>query len=99
MTIYIDIDGDYKAHIFDDGTMLAYDTSHFNGKCQAYIEGFRIVPEGYTWIREDGVEFKGLMIAPWKDYALLAAAQEAYEQAQAGAMAAYEEGVNGVYEQ
>ena len=31
-------------------------------------------------MREDGVEFPGEMIAPWKPYAELDAAQRAYEQ-------------------
>lgn len=99
MTIYLD--NDFKCHLTDNGTMLAYETNAFDGKCAAYIEGFRIVPEGYTWTREDGKVFGGsyTMITPWKDMDTLETAQQAYEQAQMEAMAAYEEGVNRAYEQ
>ena len=80
MTIYIDTD--FKCHITDDGTMTAVDTDAFDGKCTAYIEGYRFVPSGETWMREDGVEFSGEMIAPWKDYNELDAAQREYERQQ-----------------
>lgn len=78
MTIYLDTD--YKCHVSDDGSMRAYETDFFEGKCKSFIEGYRIVPEGEEWTREDGVVFFGLMIAPWKDYALLLAAQQGYEE-------------------
>lgn len=97
MTIYLD--SDYKCYVKDDGTMTAYETDIFDGKCQTYIEGYRLVPEGETWTREDGAEFAGLMVAPWKDYAILAGAQTGYEESIAEATAAYEEGVNTAYEQ
>ncbi len=80
MTIYID--NDYKCHVADDGTMTAVDTDAFDGKCDAYIEGYRFVPEGETWTREDGVLFSGEMIAPWKPWSELDAAQREYEREQ-----------------
>ena len=80
MTIYID--NDYKCHVADDGTMTAVETDVFAGKCDAYIEGYRFVPAGQKWTREDGVEFSGEMIAPWKDYNELDAAQREYERQQ-----------------
>lgn len=80
MTIYIDTD--YKCHIADDGTMTAVETDDFNGKCTAYIEGYRYVPEGQTWTREDGVEFRGKMRTPWVDLRILEDAQREYEQTQ-----------------
>lgn len=75
MTIYID--NDYKCHVADDGTMTAVETDYFNGKCDAYIEGYRYVPAGQTWTREDGVEFGGdqPMPAPWVDWRQLDDAQ------------------------
>lgn len=66
MIIYLD--SDYVCHIVNDGTMQAVETNEFDGKENAYIEGYRYVPEGQTWIRSDGVEFHGLMIAPAMDY-------------------------------
>lgn len=80
MTIYID--NDYKCHIADDGTMTAVETDAFDGKCDAYIEGYRFVPAGETWTRDDGVLFSGEMIAPWKPWNELDAAQREYEREQ-----------------
>lgn len=77
-TIYID--SDFKCHLIDDGTMTAVETDFFDGMCDAFIEGYRFVPSGENWTREDGKIFSGEMIAPWKDYTELDAAQRAYER-------------------
>lgn len=77
MIIYID--NDFKCHTTNDGTLTAVETESFDGKCTAYIEGFRFIPHGETWTRSDGVTFTGEMSAPWKDYNVLAAYQEMYE--------------------
>ena len=79
-TIYID--SDFKCHVTDDGTMTAVETDFFDGKCDAYIEGYRFVPAGETWTRDDGVVFHGKMISPWKDFAELDAEQREYERQQ-----------------
>lgn len=76
------LDSDYKCHIQNDGTMREIETGFFGGKCTEYIEGYRFVPSGETWTREDGEVFRGEMIAPWKDYSSLEMAQKAYEEAQ-----------------
>jgi len=47
----------------------------FIGKCDAFIEGYRVVPEGETWTRADGTVFSGLMIAPVRNPAVLQVAQ------------------------
>lgn len=78
LKIYIDTD--YKCHVADSGNMVAVETDAFDGKCPAYIEGYRLVPAGETWIREDGVEFTGEMIAPWKPWQELDEAQREYER-------------------
>ena len=78
MTIYID--NDFKCHKSDDGTMTAVDTDFFVGTCDAYIEGYRFVPAGETWTREDGTVFTGEMAAPWKPWNELDAAQREYER-------------------
>lgn len=93
-TIYID--SGYKCHAIDDGTMVAVETDFFDNKCDAFIEGYRLVPEGESWVREDDYIFYGEMIAPWKDYALLAAYQTQYETMQAELDEAYQEGVNSI---
>lgn len=78
MVIYID--AEYKCHVTDDGTMTPVETSFFDGYCAEYIEGYRYIPEGEVWIREDGKRFTGGMVAPWKPYAELENAQRNYEK-------------------
>ena len=77
-TIYLD--SDFKCHISGDDTMTAVETAAFDGKCDAYIEGYRFVPGGKTWVREGGVEFSGEMVAPWKPWQELEEAQREYER-------------------
>lgn len=81
MTIYID--SDCRCHASDDGAMTAVETDVFDGKCPAFLEGYRYVPPGTLWTREDGVTFAGEMVAPWQDYEILKAYQEQYEANQA----------------
>lgn len=85
MTIYLD--DDFKCHTSVDDTMTAVETDAFDGKCPEYIEGYRYVPAGQSWTRSDGAVFEGEMIAPWKDWKELDAAQREYERQQ---LAAYE---------
>lgn len=66
-TIYID--SEFKCRIADDGTMLAIETDFFDGKCDAFVEG-------YCYEAENGCT----KIYPWKDYSELDAAQREYER-------------------
>ena len=63
-----------------DETYMEIETDFFDGKCQTFIEGYRYVPSGENWTRSDGKVFTGEMIAPWKDYSELDAAQRNYEK-------------------
>ena len=63
-----------------DSTLIPYETAFFDGKCDAFIMGYRCVPVGKSWTRSDGVIFNGEMISPWKSYAELDALQRNYEQ-------------------
>lgn len=85
------IDSDFKCHISDDGTMTAVETDFFDGKCDELVEGYRFVPEGKSWTRDDGEVFRGEMIAPWKDYNGLYTAQLEHE------LAEYETLINELY--
>lgn len=76
------IDAEYKCHTVDDGTMTAVETSFFDGKSTAFIEGYRFIPTGKTWVRGDGKAFTGEMAAPWKPWAELDAVQREYEREQ-----------------
>ena len=78
MIVYID--SDFKCHVTNDGTMTAVDTDFFCGKCDTLIEGYLFIPTGESWTREDGEVFPGEMIAPWKPYDALDAAQREYER-------------------
>ena len=77
-TIYID--SDFKCHLSDDGTMTAVETVFFDGICDVMVEGYRCIPAGEIWTREDGTVFQGEMIAPWKTWEKLDAAQREYEK-------------------
>lgn len=79
MKIYLDSEFRCYAEAAEGRTEV--ETEIFDGKCKALIEGYRYIPAGETWTREDGVVFAGEMVAPWKDYAGLAAAQAGYEEA------------------
>ena len=80
MVVYLD--SDFKCHVTDDGTMTAVETDFFDGKCDAYMEGYRFVPAGAVWTRSDGAVFHGEMITPWKDWLDLDEAQRDYERHQ-----------------
>ena len=75
MKIYVDTKT-FHCHIINpDGTFLEHETTFFDGKCGTFIEGHRCVLPGKSWTRFDDKVFRGEMIAPWKDYAELDAAQ------------------------
>lgn len=85
-TIYIDFS--FKCHTSTAEGLTQIETDAFDGKCDAYIEGYRYIPAGQTWTRADGVVFTGEMIAPWKPWDELDAAQREYEREQYQALAA-----------
>ena len=80
MTIYID--DDYKCHVSNADGRRAVETNFFDGKCTEWIESYRFVPDGETWMRGDGEVFKGEMISPWKDLSEAYTAQTAYLERQ-----------------
>lgn len=77
MIIYID--NEYKCYTEEAEGLQRIETDCFNDKCKEFIEGYRYLPEGEEWTREDGTTFYGLMISPWKDYNILEKAQMRYE--------------------
>ena len=80
MTIYID--SDYKCYVSAAEGRRAIETNEFDGKCPEWIESYRFVPEGETWMRGDGEVFKGEMVTPWKDLSEAYTAQTAYLERQ-----------------
>lgn len=77
MKIYLD--SDFRCHTTDGGGMRMIETEAFDGKCAAYIEGHRFVPDGDTWTRSDGAVFHGEMIAPAESSSALDRAQAQHE--------------------
>lgn len=77
MKIYID--SDFKCHVDPAEDRREFDVSFFDGKCDAFVEGYCYLPSGETWTREDGMVLENEMISPWKDYEELYKAQLEYE--------------------
>lgn len=100
------IDDNFKCYTSNNlkNSFKEIETDFFNDKCDSYIEGYRFIPSGDTWIRSDGKVFYGEMIAPWKNYDELDAAQKEYELAQLTQYknkeqelnASYNEGINSI---
>lgn len=80
MTIYID--NDYKCYVSAADGRRAIETDAFDGKCPEWIESFRFVPAGETWVQDNGLIFRGEMVTPWNELGEAYAAQEAYVSAQ-----------------
>ena len=78
MIVYLD--ADCRCYVTHGENRVAAETDFFDGKCPAYIEGYRYVPPGERWVREDGVAFRGEMITPWKPWEELDAAQREFER-------------------
>lgn len=77
MTIYID--NENRCYTTEAEGRRAFDVPFFDNKCKQYIEGTRYVPQGETWVREDGAIFEGEMITPYIDSRIRDAYQEQYE--------------------
>lgn len=69
MKIYID--KDFRCHTKPADGRREHECSFFDGKCEKFINGYRYVPDGETWIRSDGIEFTGEMISPIENPVIL----------------------------
>lgn len=69
MKIYID--ENYICHAENAEGRVEVEQGFFDGKSTKFIEGYRYIPEGASYTREDGVELRGEMIYPIVDYDLL----------------------------
>ena len=86
MQIYID--ADFKCYTAPKEGLATVETAFFDGKCAAYIEGYRFVPAGEIWTAADGTVYSGEMITPWKPWEELDAAQRVYEREQVQSLTA-----------
>ena len=74
------LDSDYICHSSNIGNLREYITDFFDENTpEKFIDGYRIVPDGEIWIREDGVTFQGEMVAPAINYEGLKKVQEQYQ--------------------
>lgn len=93
MKIYID--SDFKCHTKPGDGLREFETRFFSNVPDAYVEGYRYVPSGETWVRktptydinhevvgESETEFVGEMVAPWKPWEELDKILREYEQTQ-----------------
>lgn len=74
------LDADFKCHLSPGDELQPIETDYFDGRCDEYIEGYRYIPAGAIWVRSDGAVFQGEMVAPWRPWAELDAAQREYEK-------------------
>lgn len=93
MKIYID--SDFKCHVAPGEGLREFETRFFSNVPDAYVEGYRYVPSGETWVRKEPIydmnhevvgesetEFMGEMVAPWKPWEELDKILREYEKAQ-----------------
>ena len=93
MKIYID--SDFKCHTKPGDGLREFETKFFSNVPDAYVEGYRYVPEGEVWVRknptynvnneivgESETEFVGEMMAPWRSWDELDKILREFEQAQ-----------------
>lgn len=78
MKIYID--NEFKCHATSGSGLTEAESTFFDGKAVEFVEGYRYVPAGQTWTREDGTEFTGEMVSPWKSWEELDSIQRVYER-------------------
>lgn len=76
------IDSDFKCHAEPAEGLREFDVPFFDGKCPAFVEGYRYVPQDERWILPNGKYICGEMIAPWVNYNILETAQQAADRAQ-----------------
>ncbi len=77
----------------NDDTLRTVHTTIFDGKCRAYIEGMRFIPEGESWKSKDGVVYVGEMAVPFVDFKILDAVQSAFEDALSEAESLYKQSI------
>lgn len=76
-TVYID--SDCKCHLEGGEGLTAVETKFFDGKCDAFVEGYRIALSVESG--DDGEVTRVRTITPWKDHRELERAQREYEKA------------------
>lgn len=73
------IDKEFRCHVENSIGRTPVDVPMFDGKCAAYIEGYKYIPAGETYTTEDGNVYIGEAMFPFKSYNALELAQEQSE--------------------
>lgn len=74
MRIYVDINNDFKCYTSNAGAMREIDLEFFDGKCKAFIEGFRCIPS------TDAAGNEICTVFAWREFSLLEEFQRQYEE-------------------
>ena len=77
-TVYLDLE--FRCHVTNAPGRTAYETEDFEGCCDAFIEGFRLIPEGESWTKPDGMVLQGEMTIPAVPFDALLQRQAQYEE-------------------
>ena len=78
MTIYLD--SDYCCHLEDGDDRQAIETDAFDGMGSVFIECYRLIPEGESWVNPDGVAIHGFALFPAIHSSRFELAQKQYEE-------------------
>ena len=62
------IDSNYICHTEMADGRRELEVEFFDNKTAPFIEGYRYVPQGETWVDERGNAYKGVLIAPATDF-------------------------------
>ena len=76
------IDGEYRCHATAAEGRTAAESEFFDGKGAGVIYGYRFIPAGQSYTRADGAVFRGEMITPIADSALLEGFQAQAERSE-----------------
>ena len=74
------IDEAFCCHVQEAPGLRPVETAFFDGKCDAFVEGYRYIPRGESRTGETGTVFGGEMIAPWRPFPELDALQREHER-------------------
>ena len=74
MRIYVDINNDFKCYTSNAGAMREINLEFFDGKCKAFIEGFRCIPA------TDASGNEIFTVFAWREFSLLEEFQRQYEE-------------------
>ena len=61
------IDKEYKCYVTNNIDYRLMEDAFFDNKCKEFVEVYRYIPEGESWVDEDGNEYQGCMVSPWTD--------------------------------